>query len=175
MTRTEIENMVRRYNIFAMDDGRICARPDAGKKCFTDAEKVEISAAKPELLNYFAEVKAEAASRAAKIAAIEGIKEIEAIQSEWETYFYKRDRAFESECGRFPTAPKTEISSVKAKYPRAAAYLLAQSYSFASNYEKAHAGRNALERIINGEDHDTVIAEMKSEWEAAAHEAVMNS
>jgi hypothetical protein len=172
MTRIEIENLIRAYNITDNSNGTFSARPSRKP---TAAEIETLKAAKSEILAYFAEVKAEAAARAAKIAAIEGIKEIESVQAEWEEYHYKRNKAYDSECGRFPAMPKTKIEDVKAKYPRAAAYLMAQGYTYASNYAKAAAGRTALERIINGEDYETVIAEMKTEWTDAAHEAVMNS
>lgn len=108
-----------------------------------------------------------------EIAAIEGLDEILKARAEWDEYYYKREKAFESECGIFPAEPKVKINDLKAKYPRAAAYLKAEAYSNASNYRKAAAGQKALERIINGEDHEVVIAEMEAEWSNAAHEAVM--
>ena len=61
---------------------------------------------------------------------------------------------------------QSKIDALKAKYPRAAAYLKAREWGCAAHYVKAKAGRDAEERIINGEDHATVIAEMEKSWDA---------
>ena len=57
--------------------------------------------------------------------------------------------------------------ALEEKYPRASAYLKADSWSDASNFEKASAGKKALERIINGEDHALVLLDMQEEWSKA--------
>ena len=61
---------------------------------------------------------------------------------------------------------QSKIYALQAKYPRAAAYLKAREWGCAAHYVKAKAGRDAEERIINGEDHATVIAEMEKSWDA---------
>lgn len=111
--------------------------------------------------------------REAKIAAIEGLEEIRKARAEWEDYNYKFNKAMERGDCRFPSKPASDVESLKKQYPRAAAYLKAESYSRASNYMKVAAGRKALERITNGEDHEVVIADMEAEWSNAAREAAM--
>ena len=166
------QEMIKKYNLVLVDDNTIRAYRKP-----TKAEIEMLKAAKPEVIKILrAEKEAEEKARAerkAKIAAIEGLAEILKARAEWDEYYYKREKAFESECGIFPAEPKVKINDLKAKYPRAAAYLKAEAYSNASNYRKAAAGQKAVERIINGEDHEVVIADMEAEWSNAAHEAVM--
>ena len=168
------QEMIKKYNLVLVDDNTF--RSYSCRK-LTKAEIEMIKAAKPEIIKILrAEKEAEEKARAerkAKIAAIEGLDELRKALAEWDEYYYKREKALESECGTFPVEPKVNINDLKAKYPRAAAYLKAEAYSNASNYKKAAAGQKALERIINGEDHEVVIAEMEAEWSNAAHEAVM--
>jgi hypothetical protein len=168
MERKQVEDMIRRYGIGETEDGRIYIQ-HPGK----DIEIIK--AAKAEILEYFAKKKAEKEERERKIAAIEGLKEIKEARAEWSNYHYKFNRAMESGNCNFPAKPESDPEALAVKYARAAAYLKADSYSNASNYAKADAGKNALDRIINGETHETVIAEMETEWTTAAHEAVMNS
>lgn len=47
-------------------------------------------------------------------------------------------------------------------------------WSGAAHYAKAGAGRRALERIINGEDHNTVIEEMEAEWSSHCREHIFD-
>lgn len=61
-------------------------------------------------------------------------------------------------------APKELEERIKAEYPRAAAYLKAESYLLSENDGKFNAGKKAVERIINGEDCAVVLAEMEKEW-----------
>ena len=63
-----------------------------------------------------------------------------------------------------PTKPAVSTTELCEKYPKAAAMLQAEAYSRASNVAKSAAGRKARERIIDGEDYKTVIAEMEEEW-----------
>lgn len=135
----------------------------------------ELKTRKPEVVKEL-QARIDAAKTAAddrrrKIDAIDGLKELENAISDWEEYHDLCNKVFESECGRMPAQPKDSISGLKARYPRATAYLKAKSYLYAHNYQKSAAGEKALARIINSENHETVIAEMEAEWSAAAHEA----
>jgi len=65
--------------------------------------------------------------------------------------------------------------AVCTQYPAAAAWGKAQGWTYASNDCKVTAGKRAVARIEAGEDHEVVIAEMESEWSAAALSAVQNS
>ncbi len=53
--------------------------------------------------------------------------------------------------GRLHTAKTTDLSGLKKKYPRAALYVRAEGYLYASNYKKSAAGREAMEAIRKGE------------------------
>ncbi len=65
---------------------------------------------------------------------------------------------------RPPRKPSVSIAELKAIYPRAAAYIEAKEWSYASNYIKSAAGRVAVEKIINGYDYNETLANMKKEW-----------
>ena len=64
---------------------------------------------------------------------------------------------------RRPTPPQTDLTALKATYPRAA-YLMAESWSHADHYRKAAPGRAAMDAIINGDDPQSTIAEMDRLW-----------
>lgn len=104
------------------------------------------------------------AEREARRDAIPGIKEIEEARSAWDKYHYIYDKVIADGEGRMPTKPAISTTELCAKYPKAAAMLQAEAYSRASNVAKSSAGRKARERIIDGEDYKTVIAEMEEEW-----------
>ena len=102
----------------------------------------------------------------AKIEAIEGLKEIENATIIWNNYSRSLENNFDNEYASsiLPTPPKVTVDELKKKYPRAAAYILAESWVISNNYKKADAGRKALERIINGDDYKQVIKDMKDEF-----------
>ena len=172
-----VAEMVKKYNIKLADGGRIgiynanCAKKDK----MVDT----IIAAKPEIIAYLtAEKEATekaAAERKAKIDAIEGLKELEAAIAEHENYHYKFNRMMEDEGNdgvNPPIRPQSNIRELKLKYPRAAAYIEAKSYEYSANYAKSGAGRNACERIINGEDYEQVLADMEKEWSDYCNEHI---
>ena len=66
------------------------------------------------------------------------------------------------------------FEAVCTKFPAAAAWGKAYSWSMARNCAKAAAGRRAMERIEAGESYEAVIAEMTKEWDEAAEKAVRN-
>lgn len=119
---------------------------------------------------------AEAAMMQAQEEKIEGVDEIAAAKMAYEIAADKFRTAIERGATMIPQAPNTDkIDSLKAQFPRAAAWHKADAYAQACNYAKAAAGRNARTRIENGEDYQTVIAEMDSEWTAAAEAATDNN
>ncbi len=132
----------------------------------------EIKARKAEIIDYLvaeeAAAKAAAEDRKAKIAAIEGLAELQDALDAEANYHHEVNRRFEDEAlsSIMPARPKVNAKELAAKYPRAAAYVKAEDWTYASNYAKNAAGRKALERIINGEDHEQVLAEMEAEWSA---------
>lgn len=166
MDRKQIESMIGRYCISETEDGRLRAgRPG------NDIEIIK--AAKDDIINYYKEIKQEREERVRKIEAIEGLKELEKARSEWRKYHYEFNRIMESGDSIFPARPEIDPDEIAKIYPRAAAYIKAESYASARNVDKYSAGKKALERIINGEDYEVVITEMESEWKAAALNAVM--
>lgn len=131
----------------------------------------EIKARKPEILAYFQKIKEEKEKarreRQEKINAIERLKELKkAIDAEC-GYFEDFGRRMEDEMlsSIAVKPPEADIDELKAKYPQAAAYIKAEGWECASNYTKMALGSRALERIINGENHEQVISEMEAEWD----------
>jgi hypothetical protein len=109
-----------------------------------------------------------------KLAAIEGLAELRSAINNHERYANQFQRMMEDENndGVRPPKPATEnLTELNARYPRAAAYLLAEDYSLASHYAKSGAGNAAMTAILDGADHDAAIAEMKQAWSdhCAAH------
>ena len=98
---------------------------------------------------------------------IKAIEELRTAIAEWEEYHYQNEKRFDNAMtSSFGIAkPKSNVTELRAKYPRATAYLIADGWIFARNYAKSAAGKKALEKIINGENHEIVISEMKKEWE----------
>lgn len=160
--------MIQRYNLYLSEDGtQIGTHYMSTVK--RDGMLEALKAAKPEIIAILKSEK-EAAEKAAnerraKIAAIEGLKELESAHEAAEEYHNKSSKAMDSEDERFPPKPNINIAELAAKYPRANAYLTAESWSMAANYAKSAAGKKALERIIDGEDYETAIAEMNREWD----------
>lgn len=180
MEKKEIEEMIQRHKIALETKYDRETRKDVptgrlrldGTTLKTTADKDAIRAAKPEIIAYFmAEREAaerELRERQAKVDAIEGLQEIRdamAAVAKWHQAF---QASFEGEgavgglgVGKKPTV---NIQELKNKYPRAAAYLLAEDWSFAANFVKSSAGSTALEEIINGEDYNAAIDEMQKKW-----------
>lgn len=61
-------------------------------------------------------------------------------------------------------------AAVEKKYPRAVAYLKAESYTFSSNYRKSAAGRQAMNEIASGKSYKKALKKMEEEWSKAASE-----
>ena len=101
--------------------------------------------------------------REKKINAIEGLQEIRNAIDEIDCYKSEFDRVWESGESVYPSKPKVDVAALKAKYPRAAAYLKAESYSMSSYLPKYSSGTKALERIQKGENYPAVIQDMENE------------
>lgn len=93
--------------------------------------------------------------RKAKVAAIEGLAEIRAALADCRNA--SPDDLWD----------KTQKSDeLRAKYPRAAAYLEAERWIYSENPVKVRLGSRALEKIIDGEDPEAVILEMSKGLDA---------
>lgn len=140
----------------------------------SDAEKEAIVSMKPEILSILMdewnEKMRKEEDRKAKIEAIDGLREIQSAVAELEAWQAKFERSFygPNACGGLGVGPRPEhdIDAMKAAYPRAAAYLMANDWSHASHDVKASAGKKALEKIINGDDYNAAIESMEREWDA---------
>ena len=163
------EEIIRKYGITLHDETHLSVTRSRVK---TKQDNQLIVENKPAILAVLLEEKREkerkAAERQSKIDAIEGLKEIRAASRELNEFYDRYNEAVVNGYGILPVKPDIDLDALKAKYPRAAAYLKAESYKNAAHYQKSSAGRKALERIINGEPHETVIAEMEREWTDAA-------
>ncbi len=96
---------------------------------------------------------------------IAGLSELRSAIDKIAAYDEAYNRAWESGDDRYPIVPDIDLDSLKAKYPRAAAYLKAEVWSCASHYVKSAAGDKARKRILAGEDYVKVIADMEKEWD----------
>lgn len=148
-------------------------RTPAGKRLYADIARglwrAEIEEIKAQLNAEKAAKEAADKARQNKIEAIEGLKEIRAAINAQARYREELVQMMEDEDNdgiRPPKRPDPDIAALKAKYPRAAAYIKAENYSCAEHYAKADAGRAALEKIINGGDFAQAIADMEHEWSA---------
>ena len=72
-----------------------------------------------------------------------------------------------------PKKPIVSVAELKKRFPRAAAYITAEGWSRSSNSGKRQAGKKALERIIAGENHEQVLADMEAEWNAYTKQRYM--
>ena len=168
----DIPELIKRYDISLWGEDMIRAYNMALVK--KDKAEETLKARKPEILAYLKEEKASEKrayeERKAKINAIEGLEEIRnAIneQIKW-TEDFKRAMQSPDGCVRMRAKPEDNIAELKQKYPRAAAYLTAENESLKSNYVLSAIGNKALEAIINGEDHEAVMATMEAEHKAFA-------
>jgi len=167
------KDLIKKYNIQYHTDTtlQVGRKPSA-----TDLQAIKDN--KPEILAILiAEKKAKDDAREAREKAIAGIDGLDALRKAIDAeYAYSREvnRRFEDESlSSFMPGKPASSDDLKKQYPRAAAYIKAENWTMSGNVDKYSAGQKALERIINDENHVTVIAEMEAEWSQAAHEAMM--
>ena len=166
----EIHEMVKKYAIIMPKEHPGAIQVLYGKAAERDNMIPEIKARKHEIIAFIqereaAEQKAQQ-EREDKINAIDGLREYEAVLDAWEEYAYSYQRYITSGAiGKAPVKPAVTADDLAVKYPRAAAYFACKEYQYSENPQKSAAGSKALERILNGEDHETVLREMKKEWD----------
>ena len=174
-----VEELIERYNISLQTEFQNGKLVLTGKIYTPCGQKVEADNAtgvlkerKAAIYAYLldlhdAKIKA-AEERQAKIDAIEGLKELRAARADIASWNEEFEKSFDNVGGLgVRPRPVYDMKALEEKYPRASAYLKADSWSDASNFEKASAGKKALERIINGEDHALVLLDMQEEWSKA--------
>lgn len=167
------QELIDRYNISLELDAK--GKP-TGRALISNVKQAEKDNAKAEIMRRAPEYKAllmqqwqakqdAAAARQAKIDAIPGLSEIRAATKDLAAWREEFNRSFD-DVGGLGVRPKptVDISALLAQYPRAAAYLKAEEYSYSSHYVKAAAGRKALEQIIDGADPTQTLSEMEKVW-----------
>lgn len=167
MTMTTAE-LVKKYGI-CISRGGLMAR--WGEEVARDNMQDELMARKQEVMDYLNNLAAEkeraAAERERKLNGIEGLQELRNAISTAEGYAEAFSVAMQNEDqdGAFmPQKPKNNVAALRERYPRAAAYIKAESWSFASNDAKSSAGRKAKESILNGDDYTQALEQMEKEW-----------
>ena len=107
--------------------------------------------------------------RAQETAAIRknvpGLEELRAARAHDEAQRDRFSRSVYSGSGRLQGNPSSNTAAeVAKKYPRAAAYLHAESWSYASNDVKASLGTAAKNQIASGKSYKSAISEMERKW-----------
>jgi hypothetical protein len=136
-------------------------------------------ALKIDALSRNAEAEAEAADAldAQQLAGIAGLSELQSAIDAWEQYGAKLEAMMEDENndGVFPPKkPEVSITELRIQFPRAAAYIDAQTFAQADHYVKAAAGHKAMQAILSGADHTQAIAKMKNDWAAYCDKHIWN-
>ena len=166
------EELIDRYGI---KDGATMGKPGAlfisrQQQVKRDNMLDEIKSRKPEILAHFAAkregAKQAAQAREAKIKSIEGLDIIQSAIADitaWRTEF---SASFDDVGGLgVRPSPNYDIKSMLERYPHAAAYLRAKEYADKSNYELSGIGKNALDRVIDG-DWEAAMVQMDKDLEA---------
>ena len=99
---------------------------------------------------------------------IEGLAEIRAATTAWVNY-HQAKVEFERGCRDYEDMPAYipgELEALRAKYPRAAAYLEAERWSFSGVPIKVRLGTRACKILLIGEDHDAVLDDMSKGLDA---------
>lgn len=170
-----MKDIIKKYNIRIKGEQLAC--DPTIKRNAKDLEFVK--AHKSEIIEFIKKAeenaKKEEENKKEKMENIAGLAEIKNAISEYENYTEEFDNFIVSGAvGEAPIKPSADIEAMKRKYPRAAAYLYAEEYSYAQHFIKANAGRDALEKIINGEPFEEVIANMEKIWDDYCEEHAMD-
>lgn len=133
---------------------------------------------KQEIISYLVEKKErEYQESRVRLYAIEGLKELEDAYCAWQEYYslfsyYINELGAE---GKAPEKPDVSIDDLIKKYPRARAYMIADSYAQSENDIKVTAGEKAKQRIINGDDYKQAVSEMEKEWSDYCNESIFDN
>lgn len=175
----EIEQLIRKYSLSLginpkTGEEGLMANLNAVKR---DNARDEISAKKQQIMAYLkaeraekereaAEAKRKAQERQERIAAIDGLKEIQDAIEDLEQWRYEFEKSFE-DIGGLGVRPKPQydLEAMRAKFPHADAYLRAEEEALKSNYELSAIGKTALEEVIFG-DYKKAMENMNAEIKA---------
>jgi hypothetical protein len=120
------------------------------------------------------------ATRAATLeVACPGLARLRAALDDADRYAEEFERMMEDEGndGARPPRPRRgDPTALAAEYPRAAAFLRMESWSYSCNMSgKSGVGKRAMARLLAGEDHVAVLADADREWGEIATRACDNS
>jgi len=96
---------------------------------------------------------------------VSGLAELQAAIDAEQQYRADFNRMMEDENNdgvNPPSHPSTSSAELAKQFPRAAAYIRAESYSFASHWAKAKAGEEAMEIIASGGAIEDAEAKLKN-------------
>lgn len=155
-----IQTIVSKYNVRVLSDGKHIIADREIRNSPND-QKYLIEH-KHEIIEYINHRHDEYTK---KVMGIDGLEELRKCYAAWDAYY--------SDCGRWvankgcsnpPKKPDVTVDELEERYPWAKTYLEAVTYSFSRNETMSSIGEKAVKRILEGEDQDTVIEEMKDEW-----------
>lgn len=169
------EEMIKKYNIrLSTGKDKLVVNGKIGK---SQKDKEYVKAHKDEIVDILIQKeKQEEYERneyRRKIESIEGLIQLESLISDWSKYNNDMSRFIERDCtGKPPTKPEVTVEEMSEKYPRAAAYIKADRWSYSAHYYKSSCGTRAKEAILNGENYEDAISDMKSAWKKYTEEHI---
>lgn len=101
-----------------------------------------------------------------KLPDIEGLAELKSAFSAWPTYLQARKNFEEGIIYDLPMKPQVNVQALEKQYPRAAAYLRAETWQKSASFVKSRLGKLACEKIIAGEDYVKALEEMEHGYAA---------
>ena len=99
-------------------------------------------------------------------AIIEGIDEIQNIVMAWRCYDQGRKDYWDGLQDTMPEKPKEGVQEVEKRYPVASAYLYAEEWVDSREPIKIRLGKQAQLRLLDGDDPDTVLNDMRASLDA---------
>ena len=179
MTKQEIEKLINANNIkiYDKDDTKITFYINPYDKA-PEQTKNTIQSNKADILAYLYEQRDFEKRKKAREKAFEelcGYKIICDVAKNWDYYKQDVDDSYDDDT-IYPRKPEITMSEICKKYPVGALYYEMKCWAeYAPNFSHSAAGERAVERMINGENPQTVYDEAQKEWAQAAEEAVLNS
>lgn len=174
MTKQQIEQLIDDNSIRLIDGDKITGH--IGE--FTadvDAVKAQIRDNKAAIMAILREREDYAKHQAAFEDAC-GYNKICTAFVAWNKYMDELESCMEDEGeAKFPVRPKMTQDDVLALYPVGAIYHTLRGWLDAANCEQRAAASKAIERLVNGDDPQTVYAEANAEWTHAAMRLVANA
>lgn len=95
---------------------------------------------------------------------VKGYDELKNAISHNEQEHEKFNRSLYSGSGKIYSEKKIDVSALKKKYPRASAYMEAESFFHSNNSTKISLGRDAMQEIRQGKPYKKAIQKMNKKW-----------